>query len=71
MDWENKLGIYLYEKYLIRWNIFIEINFELPRLYIPGQSRVFQLWVTKHWPGFCGIERKMKHMKPWDNESCP
>ena len=68
---KRKLRHYLYQKDLIGWNTFPNIDFEPLQLYLSSQSQAFQLWFTKHWTGFCGIGIKMKQMKLWDNDLCP
>ena len=68
---KRKLRRYLYEKDMIAWNIFPQIDFEPLRIYLSSQSKAFNLWFTKHWTGFCGIGAKMHQMKLWDNDLCP
>jgi len=65
---KRKLRKYLF---LIAWNMFSYIDFEVLRIYMSSQSRAFQLWYAKHWTILCGVGVKMKQMKLWDNDLCP
>ena len=61
-QWIGKkiLRQYLYEKDLVAWTVFPQIDFEPLCIYLSFQSRAFQLWFAKHWTTFCGIGAKMQ-----------
>ena len=58
---------YLYEKKLIAWNIFTDVDWELLDKFMSKQTREFKLWFTKHVTNFCGIGKMMKRMKESKN----
>lgn len=72
-DWigRRKLRQYLFDKDMLGWTTFSQIDFTSLRLYLSNQSTAFQLWFTKHWTGFCGTGVMMHRMKLWDNPNCP
>ena len=68
---KRNLRKYLYDKGLVAWKTFPDINWELLDIFMEKQTREFKLWFTKHVTNFCGIGKMMKRMKLWNDDLCP
>ena len=68
---KRRLRQYLYDKGLISWTGFNQIDWDPLEKYMRHQSQEFKIWFSKHWSNFCGIGSKMKLMGFWDNDLCP
>ena len=68
---KQNLRRYLYQRGLISWTGFTQIDWEPLELFMHSQSVSFHLWFSKHWSNFCGIGSTMKVMGYWPDDLCP
>ena len=68
---KHRLRQYLYNRGLVSWTVFPQIDWEPLEAYMSKQSQSFQLWFSKHWTNFNGIGTKMKQMGYWKDDLCP